>query len=267
VLATVPITSSPRQMALSGDGATMWIGFDGKSTIQKFSVASTPPVPGATYSPLGTSTYVNDLVALPGSATSIAGCFGAASVAVIDDGVARPTIHTQSFITKLEVGPSGTLFGYDGMSSAYTFYSFAITASGVTQLSAQEGLMGVFQNDMHYYQGRIYADQGEVIDVSDPTNPIRAGKFDFNGFVAPRSANRVLMLTAGTLTTTAQLRILDSGTFTQVASLSLGSGAGGITQLSNLVYLGDDGVAFLSPTSVGTGNVYIFRSPLIASPP
>jgi hypothetical protein len=279
VLATVPIATAPRQMALSDDGTALSIGFDESSTIQEFSVANTPPVAGPAYllPPSGTgatasAAFPYDLVALPGSATSIAACISGGTttrVAILDSGVARPTIDaSRLFISKLAAGPAGTLFGYDGMSSAYTFASYTITSDGIALLSAQEGLMGVYQNDIHYYQGRVYADWGEVIDVSAPTNPVRAGKFDFNGLVAPRSSNRILMLTAGVLTDALELRILDSGTFTQVASLSLGTSfSDGITSASDLVYLGDDGVAFLSPGNALPQGLYIFRSPMIGTPP
>ena len=33
--------------------------------------------------------------------------------------------------------------------------------------------MGNFYDVIHYFQGRVYADTGEVVDVSDPTNPAR----------------------------------------------------------------------------------------------
>jgi len=149
VLATLPIDSSPREMALADDGATLWVGFDGSSSIRKFSVASTPPVAGPAYvlPPSGTGTGSSatpyDLVALPGSATSIAAAISGgitSRVAILDDGVTRPMIDaTRIFTTKLAAGPAGTLFGYDGMSSAYTFSTYAITDGGVTLLSATQG--------------------------------------------------------------------------------------------------------------------------------
>ena len=271
VLAKVPIPSSPRQMALAGDGKTLWLGFDSSSTISKFDVSNTPPVSVAVDTlPSGASLGgFADLAPLPGSATSIAITIGG-QVSVLDDGVARPSIANGRLSTSaLAPGPSGTLFGLDTIDSGFTFASYAISPSGVTLLGSQEGLMGNFYDVIHYAQGRVYADTGEVVDVSDPTNPVRAGKFDFSGLVTPLSATRTLMLTSGPIQDYLQILILDNGNFTPVASLPFDSGIDGgtVSGFSDLIYLGDDGVAFLSPSTVGLGKLYIFRSPMIGTPP
>jgi len=276
VLATVPIDKTPRQMALSDDGASLWLGFDDVNTIRRVSVAATPPVTGPAYDlpPYSLGAGMSqvsrpyDLVALPGATGSIAACISGAAtsrVAVMDDGVARATIDDSRYFTsKLAAGPAGILFGYDGMSSAYTFTSYSVTADGVTLLAAREGLLGVYQNDIHYYQGRIYADWGEVLDVSDPAHPLRAGKFAFNGIVTPRSTTRVLMLAQGK--TSLELKILDAQAFTQIAALPLGTKVGNSTfGIADLVYLGGDAVAFLSTS--GARGVFILHSPAIATPP
>jgi hypothetical protein len=77
------------------------------------------------------------------------------------------------------------------------------------------------------------------------------------------------MLVSGPIQDYVQLLILDSNNFTQVASLPFDTGIDGgtVSEFSDLIYLGDDGVAFLSPTTVGLGKLYIFRSPVIATPP
>ncbi|HSS40813.1 MAG TPA: hypothetical protein VLT58_18750 [Polyangia bacterium] len=270
VLAKVPIPSSPRQMALADDGKTLWLGFDSSKTISKFDVSSTPPVSVAVDTVSSAETlFYEDLVPLPGSATSIATTIGG-QVTILDDGVARPTTaNGRLSISALAPGPAGTLFGLDTESSAFTFATYAISPSGVSLLTSQEGLMGNYYDVMHYSHGRVYADTGEVVDVSDPTNPVRAGKFDYNGLVAPLSPTRTLMLTSGPIQDFVQLLILDNDNFTPVASLPFDTGIDGgtVTDFSDLIYLGDDGVAFLSPTTVGLGKLYIFRSPLIATPP
>jgi YVTN family beta-propeller protein len=276
VLAKVPIDTYPRQMAMSDDGATLWVGFDMADSIRKFSVSNTPPVPGAAY-PLPPSTSASDrttaydLVALPGSPTSIAACISGGTnsrIAILDDGVARPMIDaSRLFVSKLASGPPGMLFGYNGVSSGYDFATYTIGPQGVTLQATRQGLMGVYQNDIHYHQGRVYADQGEVIDVSDPARPIRAGKFAFAGLITAGSSDRMLMLTAGRSQGHLQLRILETGNFTQVASLSLGTSFRDSSSAAELVYLGGDGVAFLSPANDGTKDVFIFRSPMIAAAP
>jgi len=269
VLATVPIDPSPRQLALSDDGATLWVGFDQASSIRKISVASTPPVLGGAYSlppPSGSGTTSPiDMVALPGSPTSIAACFGvfgSARVGILDDGVARPTIDaTQTSVSILAAGPAGTLFGYAGTTSGGNFTSYAVSAAGVTKLFDMAGLVGTSPN-IHYHQGRVYADTGAVIDVADPAQPVRIGKFAFRGRIAARSSNRMLMLTEGASTGSLQLRILETENFTQVAALPIGTNVVDISSVTGFVYLGGDGVAFVSPAGL-----FIFRSPTIGAAP
>jgi hypothetical protein len=81
----------------------------------------------------------------------------------------------------------------------------------------------------------------------------------------------MLMLTSGAVIDYLQILILDSGTFAPVAALPFDSGIDGgtVSGYSDLVYLGDDGVAFLGPSNLGVSGqaLYIFRSPVIASPP
>ena len=275
VLATLPIDPYPRQLALSDDGATLWVGFDMAYSIRKVSVAGAIPVVGAQYGlpNLSASTPATavDLAALPGTPTSIAACIGGLGtpkVAILDDGVARAKLDDSRYsISKLAVGPAGTLFGYEGASSGYRFTSYAIDAGGVTLLSQQAGLIGGFYMGIRYYQGRVYADSGEVVDVSDPVRPMRIGRFAYDGVVAPRSANRLLMLAEGPIRGTLQLRILETDNFTQVATVSLGSGFVDLPNISDLFYLGGDAVAFLSEAVYGGDSVFIFRSPMIGSPP
>jgi hypothetical protein len=275
VLATVPIDPYPRQLAVSDDGATLWIGFDMAHSIRKVSVSGATPVLGAAYrlpsvSGMSGATAI-DLAALPGAATSIAACisgFTTSRVAILDDGIARTKIDGATiFVSRLAVGPTGTLFGYEASSSGFRFTSYAVDASGATLLSQQGGLLGGFDNDIHYHQGRVYGDGGEVVDVSNPMRPTRIGKFAWDGVVAPRSANRLLMLQEGPIRGTLQLRILETDNFTQVATLSLGSGFYELPNISDLYYLGGDGVAFLSEAVYGGDSVFIFRSPMIGSPP
>ena len=106
---------TPRQMALADDGKTLWLGFDSSKTISKFDVSNTPPVSVAvdTLPSVTSGVGFYDLAPLPGSATSIAATIGG-QVAILDDGVARPTIaNGRLSISVLAPGPSGTLFGLD----------------------------------------------------------------------------------------------------------------------------------------------------------
>jgi hypothetical protein len=278
VLATVSIDPNPRQLALSDDGATLWVGFDEATSFRKFSVASTPPVAGAMFSIPKAPSSIGPMTAtaidfepLPGAATSIAAALtGVATtrVAIFDDGVPRPTIDASPLrVSRLAVGPAGTLFGYDSESSAFTFATYTVSADGVTLLASQQGLLGGFQNDIHYNSGRIYGNSGEVVDVSTPAKPVRVGKFAFDGVITARSANRMLMLTVDPSSAGLLLRILETDNFTQVAALPVTGQFGGPLSFGSLVYLGNDGVAFLDSDGANRDWLYIFRAPAIATPP
>jgi hypothetical protein len=260
-------------MAVSDDGASLWIGYDERYAIRKFSVAGTPPVAGPSYSlPMSgtTNSTASDLVPLPGAPTSIAACtsaVGTTRVAVLDDGVARGQIVTAR-LSNLAAGPAGTLFGYEAQSSGFNFTSFAVDAGGVTMLgSPQGGLLGGFSNDIHYHQGRVYADGGEVIDVSNAAQPFRIGRFAYSGVVTARSANRLLMLGEGPIRGSLLLRVLETDNFTQVATLSLGKNFSEGATFRELHYIGGDAVAFLSDAVYEGRSVFIFRSPALAAPP
>ncbi|HVU50169.1 MAG TPA: hypothetical protein VHL80_05765 [Polyangia bacterium] len=213
-----------------------------------------------------------DFQPLPGAATSIAatltGGNGGNRVAIFDDGVPRASVDMSRLtISRLAAGPAGTLFGYDSADSAYTFASYTVSAAGVTLLASQQGLLGGFQNDIHYNGGRIYGDWGEVVDVSTPAQPVRVGKFAFTGVITTRSANRMLMLTDDPRSSGLLLRVLETDNFTQVAALPIAGEFGGPLSFGSLVYLGGDGVAFLDSDGANRDWLYIFRAPAIAAPP
>ena len=163
------------------------------------------------------------------------------------------------------MGPAGTLFGYNGFTSSGNFLSYAISAAGVTKLFDMGGLIGNSPN-IHYHQGRVYGDSGAVVDVANPAQPVRIGRFPFRGLITARSSSRMLMLTEGATQGSLQLRILETENFTQVASLAIGTTFLDIGSVSGLVYLGGDGVAFLAP-SQGAKSLFILRSPMIGAAP
>jgi hypothetical protein len=278
VTASIPIGSDPNALALSDDNSALWVGMDGAFSMRRLTLAGAAPVIGPLRvlpgQPIGQASsvvaYAQSLVPLSDSADSVAALVGntlagLASLSAFDDGVRRTTStpfgSSPSYVFK---GPPGLFFG----TASPTLFLLAVSASGITQ-TAFPNLVTTAGGGMfyiHYHQGRVYGDTGAVIDVANPAQPVRIGRFPFRGLIAARSSNRMLMLTEGATQGSLQLRILETDNFTQVASLAIGTTFVDILSVSGLVYLGGDGVAFLSP-SQGGKSLFIFRSPMIEAVP
>jgi hypothetical protein len=188
---------------------------------------------------------------------------------VFDDGVARPMNGSPSRlyeVTRVAVGPPGYIYGYDNGSSAFTLTVYSVDTTGTTFLSATQGLIDGFEGFLLYDRNSLFSYHGEVIDVSSPTQPVRAGQFAYAGEVAVRDASEVFMLTDEVLPFT--LRRLDRATFTQIAAVELPAGVLAATSLfNNLVYVGGDELVFLTYGDNNAHNVCVAHvPPLVATP-
>ena len=136
VVSTIPIGSNPRTLAVSDDGATLWVGIDGAHAFRKVTLGSTPVVGPLIHLPKAMPTTYYDAYAmavLPGATSSLAvalydGYSG--DVRVFDDGVARGGGATNGLIAySLAAGPPGLLFG----AGSYGFLVLRVGASGIPQ--------------------------------------------------------------------------------------------------------------------------------------
>jgi hypothetical protein len=157
-------------------------------------------------------------------------------------------------------GPPGFLIG---AGDSYNLVMFRLGTAGATY----ESFGGLFSalDGLAYGNGFVYANAGEVVDLSDPDAPYPAGRFDFSPCaLAIRSASRVMMLCETQDGSGPILRMLDSTTFTVVGSVTLpasmlnGAGSG-----PDFFYIGGDAVAFLSPDQP----LQIMHAPLIGAQP
>jgi hypothetical protein len=283
VTGAIPIGKNPDPLALSVDGSTLWVALTDDHAVRKVTLTASPPLVGTaqtlpaytvntTTSPASAST----MVALPDSpvtiAASLSGGLSGTRVFVLDDGVPRPTdAETRVPASRLAAGQAGFVYGFNDHDSGADFTSFAVSAAGATQIAALEGLFGSFQSDILYDSGRVYGRFGEVVDVSDPTKPIRAGQFAFNGALAVRDPGHLLMLSPTFLMISSDgpqvLRVLDTSTFTQITNVPLpDSLIPATSDFRDLVYLGGDGVAFLSEDGNNRGILCILHAQAILSP-
>lgn len=263
ILSAVAIGSDPTRLALSDDGSTLWVGLHGAMKVRRVDLTGREPAPGTSYDlPLG---YFDDpaaagpLVVLPGTTASLAVSLhydglspSFAGAVVIDDGVARPDRtdgHTGA--SRLTSGPPGFLFGFNNLHTGYGFYALRVSENGLTQIE-HDGLLSGFDTDIVYANGKVFATSGEVVDVSEPSAPTRAGEFAYDGLVVyDDDRDDVVMLSCekpsnygycsldgGDMT----LRLLDVDTFTQAGRQSLGLSLG---RTSHLVKLDADTFAFI----------------------
>jgi hypothetical protein len=234
VLHDVSIGSNPDSLAISDDGSTLWVGLHGEYAVRKVDLKGGQPDPGETYTlppaDFGDLAAAGPMVVLPGTADTLAismhrdgvsPSFGGA--VVLDDGVPRPTQtrgHTGA--SRLTSGPEGYLFGYNNLHTGYEFWSITVDDEGLTQEEFRDLVSG-FSTDIVYEDGYVFATSGELVDVSDPTLPVRAGQFTYSGLIVPDVDNGVAwMLSAGdsfpSSTDDMMLRLLEIETVTQLTA-------------------------------------------------
>jgi hypothetical protein len=275
VVASVFIGSQPSTMALSDDASTLWVSLRGSYEIRRVDLGSGSPLPGSQYTlppgDWGDLGFADPMVVLPNTTGSVAVSLHTTEfspsylgTAIVDDGVARPEqLPGHTGASRLTGGPDGWLFGFNNQHTGFEFFAVGVTPTGVNATEHVDLVSG-FYTDIVYAAGRVYATSGEVVNVSTPSAPKKAGQFSFSGTaVLPFvSEARLMMLSAG-FSEPARLRLLDTDTFALVDEADLG------VQLEWAVDLaavdkaaGGRVLAFTGPTSYDTPpKLYLLESP------
>jgi hypothetical protein len=218
--APVFIGSEPRKLSIADSGQFIYAGLSGASSVRRFDVASqTPGLQFVTgFAQFNGFYTVDDMAVLPGSAQSVAiargnsgGAF-ADSIAVYDDGVARPTAAGAGNFIEFS-SSAAKLYSSNQFS---TFYRLAVNASGVTVVSNAN--LGNASGDIRYDDGRLYTTNGRVLN---PETATVLGAFPgASGPVLPDSgAGQIYYLTGSS--STLILKSYDPNTFTQTGTLTL----------------------------------------------
>jgi hypothetical protein len=231
VVDSVSVGSDPTCLALSDDGSTLWVGLKGAIAVRSVDVSTSPPVAGELHNlppaQFGDLAAAGSIVVLPGTTDSIVVSMhrddlspSFSGLVVLDAGVPRTNGtagHTGA--SRMTGGPPGYVFGFNDQHTGFGFYSVRVEPEGLVQTEHGELLSG-FDNDIVYDSSFVFATGGEVVDVSDPDAPKRAGSFAFRGLVAPSGApGYALMLsTSGSTQQNPTLRLLEVETFTQADS-------------------------------------------------
>lgn len=226
VVKSVSLPTQPNVLGLSPDGSRLWLGIDGASAIQSVDLSTGTPVPGAQYV-LPHAMYalanqtVGALTFLDGRAGSLMVTLYAGrefdGVVVLDEGIPRAT-PVYLAASRLAAGMGNIVYGYNDQSTGYDFYVFTVDASGFTSTTYQNLVSG-FNSPLLYSARdlRVYAGSGSVVNVADPTMPIRTPGFRiFGSFALAPAAARAVMLQPAS--GGASLSLLDTSLFTAVST-------------------------------------------------
>jgi hypothetical protein len=252
VVTSLPVGKDPNVLALSADASRLWVGTDGDNAIRKIVLGSGAPVMGPQYQlPPGANyphpTLAGAMKVLPASADSVivslANVTTNMGVVIMDDGVARaPAVNATP--SCLVVGRDSHVFGTAPLMPS-DFYDLQTSPQGVASVRFDRLLMGL-PRDLVFDRDRVYADTGEVVDVSAPTAPVRLGMLPAWG--APRplpgDATRLLLISGGPRDGDTVLRTFDTTTFAMKAMVSIAGVTGYF--MRDLDLLGTDSIAFIA---------------------
>jgi sugar lactone lactonase YvrE len=257
------VGSEPNKMAISDDGQTIWVHLDGANAARRFEVAS--QTPGVQFN-TGTSSAA-DMEVVPGSPQSVAIVkgFGASSLTIYDNGVARPNTGS-SFpqIGPIEFGASpSVIYGFNSFSSSFDLVKYLVDANGVTQTSTTNNLLSGFTAGLKFSNGLLYSGQGRVVD---PEAKTLVGTFQqsFSNSMAVDDANHRVFFVSSNGGGNLNLQAFDSNTFLLVGSVSI---PGNFSSPSSLVRWGANGLAFTTTQNQFTtdpAQVFILQTELVS---
>ncbi len=236
VLGSLPVGSDPGPLALSNNSEYLYVGLQGAPTVVRVALPAFTvdlQIPLGIDPTLGWPRYADDIAVLPLNPTSVAVAMRfqgtsppGAGVAVFDDAVQRPST-TPRHVGENSIIFSGPrdLYGADLCCSGREFYEVTVDGDGVTRTASHRSLGG--SELVAARNGRIYSDDGKVVDVNLAT-PTIAGTFPIEGRFsagAYSSATQrfvtVSELFTGQSNTPMLLEKFDLGTFTRVERTEL----------------------------------------------
>ena len=250
VTGTVFVGNQPDALAVSDDGASLYVGEDGTSSVSRVALASgalDPPVglaPDVTYGPC----RPRQIVPVPGSATRYVVGRNVPGLSAGFDGVALYDRTTLLGTWNHFTGPSSlafvsstTLAGYDGDDSGYDLYQLQMTLAGPQLASDVPRLITGLGVQIASQGGWVFATSGQTADgvTSQPV-----GQYPASGPVWPAPNGTDVWFLQGTT-----LVDCDRATFLTKRSYAFPAAANQGTA-SVLLGWAPASFAFLTPTSV-----------------
>lgn len=207
--ASVAVGPSPDTLAVSDDGTRLWVGLRGvgynaPGTLREVDLTKWPPEPMSEYPVPGLYSeaegiFVTGMTVLPGQPESLAVSITCSTclfevLVILDAGVPRPNRATSASPGDPVAGPPGYLFAFENSSTAFEFSTIRVDEAGASQ-TVSRGLIDGFDTRIYYDDGYVLASSGQVLDVSSPESPVRAGTFAYAGELVPHAEDsRVVML-------------------------------------------------------------------------
>lgn len=187
------VGSDPTALAVTNDGKFLYIGLRGASNYVKFdltthTIANTFSVGNGAN--IRDPAYVEQIQTLPNSSTTVVisrrnSCCSPRheGVAAYDEGVKRleNSPGHSGANTIAATNDSTLLWGYNNETTEFALRKLRLSTSGIAVEGIYSGLIDGFGSRIKYFDGRIYATTGAVIDVRS-ANPTKAGQFAITGF-------------------------------------------------------------------------------------
>jgi hypothetical protein len=260
--------SEPDVLAISDDSQLLYVGLDGSSTVQRFTL---PTLASDISYSLGSNSifgpyFAMDLQVAPATPRTTAVTLGAFNVspaavgglAIFDDATMRPTTVCSGWggcqsggsspgglFDSLQWGADATtLYAANNEDTGFDFYVFSVTSSGVTEIKDYPSSFSTFGIRIHYDRGTqlVYSDDGHIID---PSRGLPAGVFAASGVMVPDSSvNKAFFLGQTSSQSGSQdftIESFDLTHFTPIDSVVATNVSGSPLRL---VRWGTDGLAF-----------------------
>jgi sugar lactone lactonase YvrE len=166
IASTVPVGSEPDAMALSTDGAYLYVGLDGAGSVARVNLATNAV--DQTFSVGADSSFGAETaqsISVSPTNSSLIAVAHASDVAIFSNGAMLPntTQPGEGSATVAFCDSGSTLYGYDSQATGFGFYTMSVDSSGVQQIGDVSGLIGGIANII-CDTNVIYASTGYAVD-------------------------------------------------------------------------------------------------------
>lgn len=285
--------SEPDHLALSADGKYLYVGLDGKGTVERLALGNQTATPDISI-PLGSDSnlgayYAMDIEADPVQSTTIAVARGippsvsivqaVGGVTIYDNATQRPNVITPTtqagdvLLDTIQWSLDGTqIYAANNENFEGDFYQLGVSANGVSLVSDHPNFFPVPNLRIHLDPTTklLYGDDGLVVD---PATATQKGNFVSSGIMVPDAsignAYFVGQSAADVQTVAYEVESFNLNSFSPVAQLHLYQ-VEGVPQ--HVVRWGSNGLAFstkrltncvVSPCSIQDGRLYVIYGPFV----
>lgn len=282
--------SEPDLLAISDDGQFLYVGLDGSSNVQRFTLpAMTPDIlvslGGSTFYGLNTAIALDVAAGAPHTWMVSVGDPGTSpeaipGITVFDDATARPTSagrYTSHGGYDLLLGTAvwgkdtTVIYGANNESTGFDFYVLPVTSTGIPGATIVDypGALQGFGGRIHFDKttGYVFADNGPVLN---PATGKAVGTFSTSGVMVPDGSIGKAFFMApqfGSTTPAGTITSYDINHFTPITSIVFPNVTGGAERL---IRWGTNGLAFNTITTnyngsstTKTGKVFILSGSFV----